>query len=97
MTINIPSDHSITQTGSAETSGISRGGNGLGRASGSVSDDRFSASSAAVNIHSTLDLIAAERVSRVAKLSQLYSSGRYNPDSPALAKSLVSGSSVGIR
>ena len=98
MTINIPSDRSISQAGNAETGGISRGGSSLARSSGSLADDRFSASSTASGIHSTLDQIAAQRAARVAKLTQLYSSGRYAPDSSALAKSLVgTAASVGIR
>lgn len=97
MTINIPSDHSITQTGNAETSGISRGSNAVARSFGSAGDDRFSASSTASSISSSLDVIAAQRATRVAKLAQVYASGRYSPDSTGLAKSLVNGSvSVGI-
>jgi hypothetical protein len=98
VTINIPSDHSITQTGNTESGGISRG-SGVGRSlAGGIGGDRFSASSTASGIQSSLDQIETQRASRVAKLTQLYSAGRYTPESTALAKSLVEGSvSVGIR
>ena len=91
MTINIPSDRGITQTGSTESSGISHGSAGLGRTLGSIGGDRFSASSTASGIQSSLDQIETQRASRVAKLTQLYSAGRYTPDSTALAKSVVEG------
>jgi hypothetical protein len=98
VTINIPSDHAITQTGSTGSNSISHGSGGIGRSLGSTGGDRFSASSTASGIQSSLDQIETQRASRVAKLTQLYSAGRYMPESTALAKSLVEGSvSVGIR
>jgi hypothetical protein len=61
------------------------------RGSESGSDDRFSVTSATANIHSTLDDISASRASRVSRLAQLYSSGRYTADGQATAKGVISG------
>jgi anti-sigma28 factor (negative regulator of flagellin synthesis) len=53
--------------------------------------DQLSATPGGTNVNSALDKLSGSRAARVAQLTTLYASGRYNVDSNLVAQALVSG------
>ena len=53
--------------------------------------DQLSATAGGANVNSALDKLSGSRAARVAQLTALYASGRYNVDSTLVAQTLVSG------
>jgi flagellar biosynthesis anti-sigma factor FlgM len=96
VTINIPGDRSIApssgSSSTVETTQSSRVGTHGSPVRSNGVDDHISVSSSTANIQSKLDDLSVARSAKVAKLAQLFASGRYTPDSSAAAGSLVDAS-----